>query len=123
MASHTDVDVKTQRLLPASAASYRAIDMRGPADPAEAGNRRNVSMIRKVRCLAGRVDHARPDREHGGGDVERSFRRNADSSRRPANTATASGKVAGLGQVEVITVTVTGDAACVNPGSKKPPGG
>jgi hypothetical protein len=36
------------------------------------------------------------------------------------NTATASGKVAGLGQVEVITVTVSGDAACVNPGSKKP---
>jgi hypothetical protein len=36
------------------------------------------------------------------------------------NTVTASGKVAGLGQVEVITVTVSGDAACVNPGSKKP---
>jgi len=36
------------------------------------------------------------------------------------NTATASGKVAGLGQVEVITVTVQGDAACINPGSKKP---
>jgi hypothetical protein len=39
------------------------------------------------------------------------------------NTATASGKVAGLGQVEVITVTVSGDAACVNPGSKKPQAG
>lgn len=36
------------------------------------------------------------------------------------NTATASGKVAGLGNVDVITVTVTGDAACINPGSKKP---
>ena len=36
------------------------------------------------------------------------------------NTATASGKVAGLGQVEVITVDVSGDAACINPGSKHP---
>ena len=36
------------------------------------------------------------------------------------NTATASGKVAGLGNVEVITVTVSGDAACINPGSKHP---
>jgi hypothetical protein len=36
------------------------------------------------------------------------------------NTATASGKVAGLGNVDVITVTVSGDAACINPGSKHP---
>lgn len=36
------------------------------------------------------------------------------------NTATASGKVAGLGNVDVITVVVSGDAACINPGSKHP---
>ena len=36
------------------------------------------------------------------------------------NTATASGKVAGLGNVDVITVEVSGDAACINPGSKHP---
>jgi hypothetical protein len=36
------------------------------------------------------------------------------------NTLTASGKVAGLGQVDVITVTVSADAACINPGSKHP---
>jgi hypothetical protein len=36
------------------------------------------------------------------------------------NTATGSGKVAGLGDVETITVTVAGDAACINPGSKHP---
>jgi hypothetical protein len=36
------------------------------------------------------------------------------------NTATASGKVAGLGDVDVITVAVSGDAACINPGSKHP---
>jgi hypothetical protein len=36
------------------------------------------------------------------------------------NTLTASGKVAGLGQVEVITVTVSADAACINPGSNHP---
>jgi hypothetical protein len=36
------------------------------------------------------------------------------------NTTTASGKVAGLGNVEQIEVTVSGDAACINPGSKKP---
>jgi hypothetical protein len=36
------------------------------------------------------------------------------------NTVTASGKVAGLGNVEVITVTVSGDAACINPGAKHP---
>jgi hypothetical protein len=35
-------------------------------------------------------------------------------------TATASGKVAGLGNVEQIHVTVSGDAACINPGSKHP---
>lgn len=36
------------------------------------------------------------------------------------NTVTASGKVAGLGDVETITVTVDGDAACINPGMKHP---
>jgi hypothetical protein len=36
------------------------------------------------------------------------------------NTLTVSGKVAGLGDVEEITVTVTADAACINPGSKHP---
>jgi len=35
-------------------------------------------------------------------------------------TATASGKVAGLGNVEQIHVEVSGDAACINPGSKHP---
>ena len=35
------------------------------------------------------------------------------------NTAIASGKVAGLGQVEVITVNVSGDAACINPGKQE----
>jgi hypothetical protein len=39
---------------------------------------------------------------------------------RSGNTLTVSGKVAGLGQVEVITVTVSADAQCVNPGTKKP---
>ena len=33
---------------------------------------------------------------------------------------TAAGKVAGLGAVEQIHVTLTGDAACINPGSNKP---
>ena len=36
------------------------------------------------------------------------------------NTVTASGKVAGLGDVEEITVNVEGDAACINPGTKHP---
>jgi hypothetical protein len=36
------------------------------------------------------------------------------------NTLTASGKVAGLGNVEQINVTLTADAACINPGSNKP---
>ena len=36
---------------------------------------------------------------------------------RSGNTLTVSGKVAGLGDVEVITVTISADAACVNPGS------
>lgn len=36
------------------------------------------------------------------------------------NTLTVSGKVAGLGDVNEITVTVTADAACINPGSKHP---
>lgn len=39
------------------------------------------------------------------------------------NTVTASGKVAGLGDVEEITVTVSGDAACINPGTKHPKAG
>lgn len=39
---------------------------------------------------------------------------------RSGNTITVSGKVAGLGNVEVITVTVSADAQCVNPGSNKP---
>lgn len=36
------------------------------------------------------------------------------------STLTASGKVAGLGNVEQIHVMVTADVACVNPGSNKP---
>ena len=36
------------------------------------------------------------------------------------NTVTAAGKVAGLGAVEQIHVTLSGDAACINPGSNKP---
>jgi hypothetical protein len=36
------------------------------------------------------------------------------------NTVTAAGKVAGLGAVEQIHVTLSGDAACINPGSHKP---
>jgi hypothetical protein len=36
------------------------------------------------------------------------------------NTVTVDGKVAGLGNVEEITVTVNADAACINPGSKHP---
>jgi hypothetical protein len=36
------------------------------------------------------------------------------------STLTISGKVAGLGDVEEITVTITGDVACINPGSKHP---
>lgn len=39
---------------------------------------------------------------------------------RSGNTLTVSGKVAGLGDVEVITVTVSADAQCVNPGSNRP---
>ena len=39
------------------------------------------------------------------------------------DTAFFTGKVAGLGNVEEITVTVTGDAQCVNPGSQKPQAG
>jgi hypothetical protein len=37
------------------------------------------------------------------------------------NTATVSGKIAGLGNISQINVVVTADAQCVNPGSKKPP--
>ena len=40
--------------------------------------------------------------------------------RESGNTVTASGKVAGLGDVDEITVTVDGDAACINPGAKHP---
>src|SRR6266508_6698300 len=36
------------------------------------------------------------------------------------DTLTISGKVAGLGQVEVITVTISGDVACINPGTHPP---
>jgi hypothetical protein len=36
------------------------------------------------------------------------------------STLTVSGKVAGLGDVDVITVTVTGDVACINPGDHHP---
>jgi len=36
------------------------------------------------------------------------------------NTLTISGKVAGLGDVEEITVTISGDALCINPGSNHP---
>lgn len=39
---------------------------------------------------------------------------------RDDSTLTISGKVAGLGQVEVITVSITGDALCINPGAKHP---
>lgn len=35
-------------------------------------------------------------------------------------TVTASGKVAGLGNISQIHVELTGDAACVNPGGKRP---
>jgi hypothetical protein len=41
---------------------------------------------------------------------------------RNGNTLTVSGKVAGLGDVDAITVTVSADAQCVNPGSNKPKG-
>jgi hypothetical protein len=36
------------------------------------------------------------------------------------NTATVTGKVAGLGNISDIHVVVTADAQCVNPGSHKP---
>ena len=36
------------------------------------------------------------------------------------DTLTASGKVAGLGNVEQIHVTVSADAACINPGNNHP---
>ena len=39
---------------------------------------------------------------------------------RSDNTLTISGKVAGLGDVNEITVTITGDALCINPGTKHP---
>jgi hypothetical protein len=42
---------------------------------------------------------------------------------RSGNTLTVSGKVAGLGDVDVITVTISADGQCVNPGSNKPKAG
>jgi hypothetical protein len=36
------------------------------------------------------------------------------------DTLTIAGKVAGLGDVEEITVTISGDALCINPGTKHP---
>jgi hypothetical protein len=39
---------------------------------------------------------------------------------RTDNTLVVSGKVAGLGQVEEITVAISGDALCINPGAKHP---
>jgi hypothetical protein len=39
---------------------------------------------------------------------------------RTDNTLIISGKVAGLGDVNEIKVTITGDALCINPGSKHP---
>ena len=39
---------------------------------------------------------------------------------RAGNTLITSGKVAGLGDVQTITVSVTGDAYCINPGSNRP---
>ena len=39
---------------------------------------------------------------------------------RTDNSLTISGKVAGLGDVTEITVTITGDALCINPGSNHP---
>jgi len=42
---------------------------------------------------------------------------------RSGDTLTVSGKVAGLGDVDEITVTITADAQCVNPGSNKPKAG
>lgn len=39
---------------------------------------------------------------------------------RSGNTLTVSGKVAGLGDVEEITVTVSATGECINPGSNKP---
>jgi hypothetical protein len=39
------------------------------------------------------------------------------------NTATVSGKVAGLGNVPQIHVTFTGEAQCVNPGNNEPSAG
>jgi len=36
------------------------------------------------------------------------------------NTVSASGKVAGLGNIPQITVTVAGEAACINPGGHNP---
>ena len=44
----------------------------------------------------------------------------ATSVERSGDTLTVSGKVAGLGNIDQIHVEVTADAACVNPGNKKP---
>ena len=39
------------------------------------------------------------------------------------STATANGKIAGLGNISQISVVVTADAQCVNPGHNKPAAG
>lgn len=39
------------------------------------------------------------------------------------NTASASGKIAGLGNIDQVYVSVTGDAQCVNRGNKNPEAG
>jgi hypothetical protein len=44
----------------------------------------------------------------------------APSISESGTTLSASGKVAGLGNVEQIHVELTADAACINPGSKHP---
>jgi hypothetical protein len=44
----------------------------------------------------------------------------ATSVERSGDSLTVSGKVAGLGNIDQINVEITADAACVNPGTKKP---
>lgn len=48
------------------------------------------------------------------------FINNAFSIDRVGNTLTVSGKEAGLGNLEQVHIVLSADAACVNPGSKKP---
>jgi len=48
------------------------------------------------------------------------FINNAFSISRDGNTLTVSGKEAGLGNLAQVHVVLSADAACVNPGSKKP---